>query len=187
MMLDMLQGRQKYIQNCPLISSFQMMLKINVLINFQTRCTYQYQGNEGGDAEKSAQCILAQNIINQKIYLVLWYWLVFLIIVGVLQIIFEVVIFAVPSFRIALLTWNIGDYDTKDVRDFLHSKGVADWFIFYQISKNTDKQFFCLLLKNMSTPDNMKSTEHNDLKGFNPSVTSKGTFFSNLASQICHL
>merc|ERR1712170_219443 len=138
-----------------------------------TRCTYQYQGNEGGDAEKSAQCILAQNIINQKIYLVLWYWLVFLIIVGVLQMVFEVAIFTVPSFRIALLTWNIGDYDTKDVRDFLHSIGVADWFIIYQISKNTDKQFFCLLLKNMSTPDNMKSTEHNDLKGFNPSVTSK--------------
>ena len=79
--------------------------------------------------------------------------------------VFEVVIFTVPSFRIALLTWNIGDYDTKDVRDFLHSKGVADWFVFYEISKNTDKQFFCLLLENLSKQANKKSTEHNDLKG----------------------
>ena len=138
---------------------------MNILINFQTKCTYYLQGNDGGDKIESAQCVLSQNIINQKIYLVLWYWLVFLMIAGVLQIIFEVVIFAVPSFRTSLLTWNIGDYDTTDVRNFLHSKGVADWFVFYQISKNTDKQFFCLLLENMSAPANKKSTEHNDLKG----------------------
>jgi len=128
-----------------------------------TRCTYYLQGNDGGDKTESAQCVLAQNIINQKIYLVLWYWLVFLMIVGGLQIIFELAIFAVPSFRNALLTWNIGDFNTIDVRNFLHSKGVADWFVFYQVSKNTDKQFFCLLLENMSRP--AKSSEQNDLKG----------------------
>ena len=138
---------------------------MNILINFQTKCTYYLQGNDGGDKIESAQCVLSQNIINQKIYLVLWYWLVFLMIAGVLQILFEVVIFAVPSFRTSLLTWNIGDYATTDVRNFLHSKGVADWFVFYQISKNTDKQFFCLLLENMSAQANKKSTEHNDLKG----------------------
>ena len=96
--------------------------------------------------------MLPQNIINQKIYLVIWFWFVFLIVVGVLQTLFEAVIIAVPAIRNRLLTWSMGQYGKdNNVQVFLNSRcNVADWFVLYQISKNTDKHFFFLLIGEIS-------------------------------------
>merc|ERR1719433_998438 len=104
--------------------------------------------------------MLPQNIINQKIYLVLWFWFVFLAIVGSLQILFEIIIISLPIVRNRLITWNMGQYATPNVHRFLRSKcGVSDWFVLYQIGKNTDKHFFCKLLGNIADrvgPSNIK-------------------------------
>ena len=50
---------------------------------------------------------MSQNIINQKIYLALWFWYIFVLLIGVVQLVFEAVVIAVPAFRNLLITWNL--------------------------------------------------------------------------------
>ena len=64
-------------------------------------------GTGGGVESANGICILSQNIINQKIYLVLWFWYILVLLIGVVQLVFEAVVIAVPAFRNLLITWNM--------------------------------------------------------------------------------
>ena len=57
-------------------------------------------------------------------------------------------VIAIPALRNMLLLWNVKGLDNEHaVRVFLdHSCNVGDWFVLYQLSKNTDKVFFSQLL-----------------------------------------
>ena len=126
-------------------------------------------GIAGGGVTVSGVCILSQNIINQKIYLVLWFWYIFILIIGALQIIFEVIIISVPEFRNYLITWQLGKSAIKDVRNFLVMKcNIGDWFLLYQISKNMDKNVFSLLLERIVQPVNdshkLQTKAHEDVE-----------------------
>jgi len=113
-----------------------------------TSCTLHYFGSGGKAQRENALCILSQNIINQKIYLVLWFWYVFILSVGVIQLLVEGLVIAIPALRNMLLLWNVKGLDNEQsVRVFLdQSCNVGDWFVLYQLSKNTDKVFFSQLL-----------------------------------------
>jgi len=113
-----------------------------------TSCTLPSFGSGGEGQGNNGMCILSQNIINQKIYLVLWFWYVFMLIVGVIQLLVEGLVIAIPALRNMLLLWNVKGIDNEQaVRVFLdNSCNVGDWFVLYQLSKNTDKVFFSQLL-----------------------------------------
>ena len=57
-------------------------------------------------------------------------------------------VIAIPALRNMLLLWNVKGLDNEGVvRSFLdQSCNVGDWFVLYQLSKNTDKVFFSQLL-----------------------------------------
>ena len=57
-------------------------------------------------------------------------------------------VIAIPALRNMLLLWNVKGLDNEQsVRVFLdNSCNVGDWFVLYQLSKNTDKVFFSQLL-----------------------------------------
>merc|ERR1712086_795005 len=87
-------------------------------------------------------CILSQNIINQKMYLVLWFWYILIVSCGIVQLLKEAVILAVPAFRNRLITRSMGSYVTKDVLQFLEREcNSGDWFVLNQLRKNSDKHF----------------------------------------------
>ena len=70
-------------------------------------------GSGGGKENISGFCILSQNIINQKMYLVLWFWYILCLSAGIVQLLKEAVILAVPAFRNRLITRNMGSYVTS--------------------------------------------------------------------------
>ena len=48
----------------------------------EVSCTVPNIGAAGGEQNHNGLCVLSQNIINEKIYLVIWWYLVFVIIVS---------------------------------------------------------------------------------------------------------
>jgi len=97
----------------------------------------------GGEGENiTGFCILSQNIINQKMYLILWFWYILCLSAGIVQLLQEAVILAVPAFRNRLITRNMGSYVTTDVLQFLARANSGDWFVLHQLRKNSDKHFF---------------------------------------------
>ena len=87
-----------------------------ISLTFQISCTFNSTGAAGKGQSKNGVCILSQNILNQKVYLVLWFWYILVLSVGIAQIVFEAIIIAVPAFRNQLITWNMGKYADADIR-----------------------------------------------------------------------
>merc|ERR1719483_1859166 len=79
----------------------------------------------------------------KKMYLVLWFWYILIVSCGIVQLLKEAVILAVPAFRNRLITRSMGSYVTKDVLQFLEREcNSGDWFVLNQLRKNSDKHFF---------------------------------------------
>lgn len=56
-----------------------------------TKCTIHTFGPAGSVQTHDALCVLPLNVVNEKIFVVLWFWLVFLAGVGCLAVIYRYV------------------------------------------------------------------------------------------------
>ena len=112
-------------------------------------------GETGGKVtEKHGICILSQNIVNEKIYLFLWFWFVFMFVAWSIQFIFEIAILAMKQFRSWLIEQQSGSFkDNGEMKIFVENCNLGDWFLLYQIGKNTNDEFFHKLIKNLSRGD----------------------------------
>ena len=71
------------------------------LLNFAVRifnffplaasCDYWRWGSGGQQENINAICVLTTNMVNDKVFLILWWWFLFLAIVGALRIIYRII------------------------------------------------------------------------------------------------
>ena len=117
-------------------------------------------GEAGGlITDKHGICILSQNIVNEKIYLFLWFWFVFMFVAWSIQFIFEIAILAMKQFRSWLIEQQSGSFnDDGEMKRFVENCNQGDWFLLYQIGKNTNDEFFHKLIKNLSNADIPKNS-----------------------------
>ena len=54
------------------------------------KCTFHQYGPSGTIQEVDGLCILSLNIINEKIYIMLWFWFVFLSTVSAIQMVWRI-------------------------------------------------------------------------------------------------
>ena len=109
-------------------------------------------GEPGGAITiKHGICILSQNIVNEKIYLFLWFWFVFMFVAWAIQFIFEMAILAMKQFRSWLIEQQSGSFnDDGEMKNFIENCNLGDWFLLYQIGKNTNEEFFHKLIRKLT-------------------------------------
>ena len=110
-------------------------------------CNYHRFGTAGDQGNINALCILSLNIINDKVFLVLWWWFLLLVFLGVLRVLFRCVQFNSAKLRFALLDLRMHRYfkhseNTENVRSYVRKCSRGDWFVLYQLSKNLNRPFF---------------------------------------------
>ena len=64
-----------------------------------TMCDFTKFGTGGEKEFTKAICVLPNNIVHQKFYLFLWFWLIFLVTATVLLLLYRLALFLIPSFR----------------------------------------------------------------------------------------
>lgn len=107
-----------------------------------TKCTFHKYGPSGTIEKHDAMCVLALNIINEKIYVMLWFWLIILAILTALYTLYVIAVLMVPSMRRTMLERN-AKTDYKDRIDILMKKAeLGDWFVLFLLSKNIDSILF---------------------------------------------
>ena len=111
-------------------------------------CNVVIGDSSGKPEEKNIYCILSQNIINEKIYLFLWFWFCAMIALLAFQIALEIIIFVSPLVRNFLImpSWDL----TQANQRFLATCTIGDWFVLYQISKNNHQEYFFAILGKLS-------------------------------------
>jgi len=111
-------------------------------------CTFPKGLGTGGNFEVDSHlCILSQNVINEKVYLGLWFWFVFLATIGSIQMLYELIIIGVPVIRLKLTLLNMGSTGSDVITRFFNSCDFADWFFLNQIGKNTEMKFYREFIK----------------------------------------
>lgn len=68
-----------------------------------TKCTFRKYGASGTIEYHDATCVLALNILNEKIFIFLWFWLIVLAVCTGLALVYSSLIIVLPSAREAIL------------------------------------------------------------------------------------
>jgi len=118
-------------------------------------CNFMRWGRGGGQEIKNAICILSLNIINDKIFALLWFWHIVLIITGGLRLLTRLIQLFSSTFRFLLMKIQMDRYlrnnkHAKHIEHFILYCSIGDWFLLYQMNKNMNKRFFAEFLALLS-------------------------------------
>jgi len=117
-----------------------------------TSCTFHTVGSAAGEQKFNSLCILSLNIINEKVYLLLWFWLFFLSILTGVHLLYRICVVFLPPLRYLLIlmrTRGFSKGDASTAKTVLSNCYLGDWFVLYQLSKNSNTYFFRYLLRHL--------------------------------------
>jgi len=112
----------------------------------EVSCNIPNIGAAGGKQISNGLCVLTQNIINEKMYFIFWFWYVILGFISVLCLIYRICTIVSSKIRFGLIYKTIRhqwDSDLKGHLEAILDQGqIGDWFVLYQLSKNSNSYFY---------------------------------------------
>ncbi|CAG9827683.1 unnamed protein product [Diabrotica balteata] len=102
------------------------------------KCTYYKYGPSGDVQLLDALCILPLNVLNEKVFLILWYWFYLLLIISVLCVVYRGLFVFLPSFRTYLLRAQTRKMDRKKAEFIIEKISYGDFFVLYKFGKNVN-------------------------------------------------
>ncbi|CAG9860730.1 unnamed protein product [Phyllotreta striolata] len=106
------------------------------------KCHYYKFGPSGDMQLLDALCILSLNVLNQKVFLLLWYWLLVLLIVSFLSVLYRALFLFVPVFRTYLLRAQARRLENKKAKYIVRKLSYGDFFILYRLGKNVNQNTY---------------------------------------------
>ncbi len=100
-----------------------------------TKCTFHKFGTSGEVEKHDALCLLPLNIVNEKVYIFLWFWFILLAVLSFLVIVYRVVIVISPKMRAYLLYIRFRLIRREVINTIVKKSYVGDWFLFYMLGK----------------------------------------------------
>jgi len=121
-----------------------------------TKCTFHKYGPSGTVQLHDGLCVLPSNIINEKIYIFLWLWLISLAVVTGVFLVYRVAVILGSQIRVALITIK-GGKSTKrqDVEAILEPQSLnfferlGDWLVLHLVCKNLNALLVNDLIKQL--------------------------------------
>jgi len=104
-----------------------------------TKCNFHKFGPSGNLINYDVMCVLALNIINEKIYTFLWFWFIIMAILGGLALVYRLVVIFLSGFRNSILIHRVWSDDKDDLEAVLEKLEYADWFMLKQLSNNLNR------------------------------------------------
>lgn len=107
-----------------------------------TKCTFHFYGSSGDVQRYDTLCILPLNVLNEKIYVLLWFWFMALTCITGIGLVYRAAIIALPQLRYFVTSRTARTTDKYTVRLVTQSLNPSDWFLLNQLSKNIDSLHF---------------------------------------------
>jgi hypothetical protein len=114
-----------------------------------TKCTFHKFGPSGTVELFDGLCILPLNIINEKIYIFLWFWFIVVSILTGLALIYRITVILIPKLRQTLLGLRAKNVDPYKIQEICSVQTLTDWFMIYQMGKNMDPLIFNSFLEEL--------------------------------------
>jgi len=118
-------------------------------------CNFHRFGKGGHQETKNAICILGLNIINSKVFALLWLWHCVLVPVGVVRILTRAFQLCSKHLRLFLLKFEMDQYISNNkqrhhIEHYILNCSIGDWFVLSQMNKNMNKRFFAEFVSALS-------------------------------------
>ncbi|RWS12660.1 innexin inx1-like protein [Dinothrombium tinctorium] len=111
-----------------------------------TKCLFYTYGSSGDVQKHDVLCMLPLNVVNEKIYLMLWFWFMFLLSLMIFLCIYRIAILLVTSLRAYFLKGRCRLSRYKDLKVVCNFGNIGDWFLLYMLGNNLDP----LMMKELS-------------------------------------
>ena len=87
------------------------------------------------------------NIVNEKIYLFMWFWMIILAVASGFAVLYRLVCIFIPGVRTFMLSKHTNRWSV--VANACRSRPYGDWFILRQMSKNVEEEVFDYFLEHL--------------------------------------
>jgi len=137
-----------------------------------TKCNFYKYGASGSIQKHDALCVMALNVINEKIYVVLWFWFAFVSVMSVLAIVWRIitVIMHSRSTRFNGLVFSMvcpGRLNPWDMIEVTRHSSFSDWIFLYYLAKNMEPYLFRNMLVDLARE--LKGADLSDAPPTDPS------------------
>ncbi|CAB3366726.1 Hypothetical predicted protein [Cloeon dipterum] len=129
-----------------------------------SKCLVPKVGPSGREESRDFLCVLPFNLINEKMYTVLWVWFSLLAIFTSVSLLLSVMALFCKPLRTTMLQMYCHPGHSKSISELVSKLDVADWFVLCQIGKNVNSSLFSELIEELA--NSLKSTSHNQCKSY---------------------
>ncbi|CAH1402935.1 unnamed protein product [Nezara viridula] len=142
-----------------------------------TKCTFHKFGKSGSIQNFDALCVMSLNIINEKVYTLLWFWFLILLFFTLLGLVWRLLSFLLHSRNGAFNRFVWAEVSpgpalkTAEIEMIATKLTFSDWLLLYYIGKNMDSRMFRRVVADLSQSLGR------------PLLSIKGSDASNLASE----
>jgi len=132
-----------------------------------TKCTFHKYGPSGTIQNHDGLCILPINIINEKIYVFLWFWFLALITWTCVFFCFRVVTIVSKYSRYLVFCGRSKSSNRGDVAIVMEKLWFGDWFILMQLCKNMNPMVFHDLVTDLRDRMDPKRADNLEMRNGN--------------------
>lgn len=118
-----------------------------------TKCTFHKYGSSGSIQKHDALCVLALNILNEKIYIFLWFWFIILSILSACAIIYSVVVIMMPTTRekIILRKFKSNRPDRgNEIQELVKKIDIGDFLLLHLLGQNINVSSYSEILHSLT-------------------------------------
>lgn len=115
-----------------------------------TKCTFHKYGPSGSVQKFDGLCVLPLNIVNEKIYVFLWFWFIILSILSGISLMYRAAVVIAPKVRLYLLRARSRLSEHEEIRNIAEKCHIGDWFVLYQLGKNIDPLIYKEVITDLS-------------------------------------
>lgn len=117
-------------------------IQSSVLFPKMAKCEFFKFGSSGSVQNTDVLCVLPLNMLNDKIFAVLAYWLIFLTVVSLLNVFYRIYIMCSPKHRLRLFRVHLNSMPTHQTKFIFYGINIGDWFMLYQVGRNINPTLF---------------------------------------------
>lgn len=146
-----------FLQYCPLLLLHHLDTPLPIspeerLFPILTKCSLHIFGPSGSTQTEDALCLLPVNMINQKVFVVIWLWLALLLIISVLVIVSSILTAHLPGLRRKVLSKQVGEksasYMVCSLGDMLK---YGDWLVISRLNSHFSPDVAKVILTELKT------------------------------------
>ncbi|XP_035734852.1 innexin inx2-like [Vespa mandarinia] len=101
-----------------------------------TKCTMHTFGSAGSMQIHDALCVLSLNVMNEKVFFFIWFWLIFLMILGFLALFYRIIVFSQPRIRVYLLRASMRTLAHAKANTIVRVLTFGDCFLLHRLAQN---------------------------------------------------